>query len=138
VTSRRSPLHTVLRVAALRENAARGEVARANARHSAAVTEATTWHARISSPQAATDGQTLAGQLTAMGVVAAGASAADSAIRGAITARQEALDAWATAAGKRSAMKDLLDRHLVEVDREQIAAAQRAMDDRGQRSRGVR
>jgi hypothetical protein len=131
----RSPLHTVLRVAALRESSARGEFARAHARHTAAVVEATGWHARISSPQAAADGQSLAAALTAMMRLAEITALADSAVAGAVTARQGAADSWATAAGKRSAMEELLDRHLTEVDREQIAAAQRAMDDRGRPDR---
>jgi Flagellar FliJ protein len=138
MSARRSPLHTVLRVAALRENAARGEVARANARHSAAVTNAANMHARISSPQAAADGQALAAQLITMMRVAEATAEADSAVAGAVTGRQEALNAWATAAGKRSAMEDLLGRHLAEVDREQIAVQQRAMDDRGQPGREPR
>lgn len=138
MSPRRSPLHTVLRVAALRENSARGEVARANARHSAAVAAAADWHSRIGSLQPAADGVALAAAHTAMMRVAAATAEADSAVSGAVSSRQEALDAWATAAGKRSAMEDLLERHLVEVDREQIATAQRAMDDRGQPNRGSR
>jgi hypothetical protein len=135
MSRRRSPLHTVLRVAQIRENAARGDVALALARHNAAIAEAANWHKRITNPQRPVDGKTLACQLAAGIRIAQIAAAADSAVEGADLARTHALQDWAAAAGKRSSMEDLLAGHTAQVDREDIATQQRAMDDRGARGR---